>query len=431
MTDTSNSLQLSEDTDRLISTTESLCTQFREYERILTLCKKQESVLRKTLSTHEKHKKTLQNRISSVKKKADTSTSLQALHRASSLSRDVNYSLPTNASWPISYIVGKLNVVIQDRDRRFNYKMDYESFKRTFSITSFILSLVAFFLPQLSVPRVIVSAYDCTLLVFQLLFHLGLLFRESILIKNGSSINHYWIIHHYSTTILLFLLLICPFDTNYLRIRAHIAVFSMLTSLFHFIRHKQAMHRYYADLATERAHFMDVIDHQRELGVDSCEFHRSRSNYFPISGIIIGICAIAIHVYQNFIGILASSISFKQSNYDALFWTGLLLTFLGIGNCVTTTVIIISKIKSFSKNTLRHTSKSKTVPGFPNKKLTIPALHKLYAHLTENEVDSDESSCTETEEKRRSVENFGIGFSRVSPSPSRPKGPIRESRFVR
>ncbi|KAL0245011.1 hypothetical protein GEMRC1_009091 [Eukaryota sp. GEM-RC1] len=289
----------------------------------------------------------------------------------------------------MSFVLGKLDVVMPTRDKRFNYKLDYEGFKRRFSIVSLILALFAFVLPRLSLPTVAVSTYDSVLLVCQLFFHVGLLFRESILIKNGSRINQYWILHHYGTTLLLFLLLITPFNDQYLRIRSHIALFSMCTSLFHFIRHKRAMQRYYADLATEQAHFMDVIDSTRELGIED----NSSWLNLPLSSLMVGLTAVGMHAYQNFIGLLATYISFQDRRYDALFWTGIVLFLLGIGNCVTTLIILFSRIGSRGPN-----HRSRSVPGFPNKKLTIPALHKMYAHLTENECDSDESSTTEFEE---------------------------------
>ncbi|KAL0214409.1 hypothetical protein P9112_006593 [Eukaryota sp. TZLM1-RC] len=388
----SSSLELTEQAERLRTLNENLLNQHREYIRLVKDVATKQKELRSSLEKHSKQRLTLRDNLRRIKKRKDLTGPVSSLARADVLNHDVTTTLPTSTSWPINYMLGGLDVVMPHREIRFKYKLGYEDFKRKSSIFSFLLALFAFILPYLSQSNVAISTYDCCILLFQFFFHISLIFKESILIKNGSKINRYWILHHYSSTILLFLLLICRFDSLYLTIRSHIAIFSMLGSAFHYIRHKRAISKFYADLATERAHFMDLIDSTRELGVED----PSVSYKLPLSVIFIGICAVGIHVYQNFIGIMTILVSWSQRTFDTLFWTGILLTCLGIGNFLTTLFILFSKLKHGQP--FRYSPRTRPIPGFPNKKITIPVLHQLYAHVTENE-DSDESSTTEIEFK--------------------------------
>jgi len=107
----------------------------------------------------------------------------------------------------VELVLGRMSCKLLHDGERFAYKNDYEKFKRR-SIAPFLVMVLLSFVFTHSAPL------KCLLQMWSMFYFASLALRENILLANGSHIRRWWIIHHYLSAILSFILLVWPASTE-------------------------------------------------------------------------------------------------------------------------------------------------------------------------------------------------------------------------
>eukprot|EP00800_Vazella_pourtalesii_P011559 TRINITY_DN2783_c1_g2_i3.p1 TRINITY_DN2783_c1_g2~~TRINITY_DN2783_c1_g2_i3.p1 ORF type:complete len:306 (-),score=54.55 TRINITY_DN2783_c1_g2_i3:60-977(-) len=119
----------------------------------------------------------------------------------SSFCDDTTDKLPSDENGFLLWVViGKLNVRFGDYDLKIQYKKAYERFKLISNGLAVTVVLLTWFF---HIPQIIMYS-------LLLWYYFTLTIREHILIKNGSKIKSWWLLHHYITIIITMLLLTWP-----------------------------------------------------------------------------------------------------------------------------------------------------------------------------------------------------------------------------
>lgn len=116
-------------------------------------------------------------------------------------------SLPTKSGRYLRVIMGNVDVSILDKNEKYRYKEQYESFKLIVNLIGGILATTNFFLGYRVLDLVfffLIVWYYCTLTI-----------RESILIVNGSRIKGWWRAHHFVSCVVGGVLLVWPDGVPY------------------------------------------------------------------------------------------------------------------------------------------------------------------------------------------------------------------------
>jgi hypothetical protein len=111
-------------------------------------------------------------------------------------------TLPTKSGRYLRVIMGNVDVSILDKNEKYRYKEQYESFKLIVNLIGGILATTNFFLGYRVLDLVfffLIVWYYCTLTI-----------RESILIVNGSRIKGWWRAHHFVSCVVGGVLLVWP-----------------------------------------------------------------------------------------------------------------------------------------------------------------------------------------------------------------------------
>eukprot|EP00088_Acartia_fossae_P049003 TRINITY_DN5369_c0_g1_i5.p1 TRINITY_DN5369_c0_g1~~TRINITY_DN5369_c0_g1_i5.p1 ORF type:complete len:534 (-),score=115.31 TRINITY_DN5369_c0_g1_i5:331-1932(-) len=116
-------------------------------------------------------------------------------------------TLPTKSGRYLRVIMGNVDVSILDKNEKYRYKEQYESFKLIVNLIGGILATTNFFLDYRILDLVfffLIVWYYCTLTI-----------RESILIVNGSRIKGWWRAHHFVSCVVGGVLLVWPDGPTY------------------------------------------------------------------------------------------------------------------------------------------------------------------------------------------------------------------------
>ncbi|XP_063965974.1 ion channel TACAN-like isoform X2 [Lytechinus pictus] len=133
-------------------------------------------------------------------------------------------TLPRSNNFFLSTTLGPVSVSILSKKDRFAYKEEYEQFKLYLSIIMLVGATInTFFIKN----RICDACYHF-LLVW---YYCTLVIRESILRHNGSRIKGWWVVHHYLTVVLTSILLIWPDSVSYRMFRNQFMLFSLYLSV--------------------------------------------------------------------------------------------------------------------------------------------------------------------------------------------------------
>lgn len=186
---------------------------------------------------HQKYRlKAIQNMMSHVNPSNDEEKAVlddlekDVFRRKAQLSQ-MEDSLPRESGRYLKIILGTyVNVSILDKERRFNYKDQYEQFKLIVNVIAFGLALFNLYFESRLLDLVfmfLIVWYYCTLTI-----------RESILKINGSRIKGWWRAHHFLSTALGGVLLVWPDGECYQLFRDTFMWFIVYVAFLQYLQYK-------------------------------------------------------------------------------------------------------------------------------------------------------------------------------------------------
>jgi hypothetical protein len=168
------------------------------------------------------------------------------------------------------------------------------------------------------------------------------------LVVNGSNIKGWWIIHHYLSVLLCTTLLTWP-DTEYFqRFRTPFYVYALYTSLTQVLQYKYQMQRLYVIKTLGKANAMDVANSDSVQGVLSRSFLLLLP--FVFFGQLMQLYNGSILIKWGVTDAYKVGWNFKEWPEWQLFVVGLEFLTLGVGNFLTTAIIMRKKMSGRKKN---------------------------------------------------------------------------------
>ena len=136
--------------------------------------------------------------------------------------------LPAESGTYLKIILGNVNVSILDKKARYDYKDQYEQFKLIVNLIGFVLSCTNLYIQYRVLDLLfmfLIVWYYCTLTI-----------RESILRVNGSRIKGWWRAHHFITTIVGGVLLVWPDGNCYQTFRPQLMWFNVYLAFLQYLQ---------------------------------------------------------------------------------------------------------------------------------------------------------------------------------------------------
>ncbi|XP_048733010.1 ion channel TACAN-like [Ostrea edulis] len=175
---------------------------------------------------------------------------LEMLHRKSQF-REMEEFLPHKNGIYLSIILGSVSVSLLNKEDKYAYKHNYETFKATVSYFSMALSLILLFVSEYrwldAVLHFLLVWYYCTLTI-----------RENILMVNGSRIKGWWVTHHFISTVCAALTLIWPDSYTYKSFRGQYSLFSCYLSFLYIVQFFYQKGALYRLRSLGQRHEMDI-----------------------------------------------------------------------------------------------------------------------------------------------------------------------------
>ncbi|XP_065891141.1 ion channel TACAN-like [Dysidea avara] len=167
--------------------------------------------------------------------------------------KKIRETLPQPNNLFLRSIVGSINVTIPNSEDKLVYKERYENFKRNVTIVICILSLLAIWIRGYTrLPEFILQFVSAW-------FYLALTVREQILIRNGSKISTWWVLHHYFSIAIAGIFLIWPEGECYRNFQMQFLYFTLTISGIMYLQFIYQKGQLYKLRTLGRAHQMDFV----------------------------------------------------------------------------------------------------------------------------------------------------------------------------
>ncbi|EFC40706.1 predicted protein [Naegleria gruberi] len=230
-------------------------------------------------------------------------------------------------------------VLVGDDSKKFNFKKEYESFKYKCTVWNIPFTLLLYFFIQ---SRAIDTLYQ----LYLTYFYLTLALRENILAVNGSNIKAWWIRHHYLSIFLVITMLTWPETAFYQAYRPYFLLYALYASIVQVLQYKYQKERLYVRTAIGKSNMMDVANSDSsQVVVES-----SLALVFLLPFIFIGQIFQVYNAYKLFDWGLLHPESFGGITVEwQVYANGLLFLILALGNFVTTTEVLVKKVKRVKK----------------------------------------------------------------------------------
>ncbi|XP_028134123.1 transmembrane protein 120 homolog [Diabrotica virgifera virgifera] len=188
--------ELAEDYKKLDALNEVYLKKIKEVQALQDNCKK-----------HIIHQRYRMQKLSQSLKDVPEDPKTKELHemfaeREASL-QDIEQNLPRKSDrYMLKFILGRIDVSFLNKERKFQYKEDYEKFKLVCHFIAFVLCITLSHYNYRFLDKIFagfLAWYYCTISI-----------RESILKVNGSRIKGWWRVHHILSIVSSGLLLTWP-----------------------------------------------------------------------------------------------------------------------------------------------------------------------------------------------------------------------------
>ncbi|XP_063061506.1 transmembrane protein 120A-like [Engraulis encrasicolus] len=233
--------------------------------------------------------------------------------------------LPKKNGIYLNLVLGSVNVNLLSKKSKTAYKDEYEKFKLKVTVVLLILASLCFFFSYRFV--------DAVLNFLLVWFYCTLTIRESVLIRNGSRIKGWWVVHHYISTFLSGVMLTWPDGMLYQMFRNQFLAYSIYQSFL------QLLQYYYQSGCLYRLKALGER-HNLDLTVEGFQSWMWRGLTFLLPFLFFG------HFWQLFNGISL----YRMSNLPEcvewqVFTCGLCFLVLFTGNFFTTVAVVRHKVQ--------------------------------------------------------------------------------------
>eukprot|EP00823_Brevimastigomonas_motovehiculus_P009254 TRINITY_DN8922_c0_g1_i1.p1 TRINITY_DN8922_c0_g1~~TRINITY_DN8922_c0_g1_i1.p1 ORF type:complete len:377 (+),score=44.18 TRINITY_DN8922_c0_g1_i1:73-1203(+) len=236
-----------------------------------------------------------------------------------------------NESLFLRLFMGSVNVKFWKQGEKLQFKKEYEKFKFR---TTFIFLLFPIIILFVTAHPLLFTLHQ----VWLLYYYISLSIRSNILQANGSQIFSWWIFHHYITMVICVVLLAAPFDhALHQEIIFSAEVFALWQGLVMIITNEYTRKRLYVRQSLGKASIMDV---------ESPETIVEKPTNLKILLPLLFVTYTA-QIYLGSHAVLRFFTSMIFLSFDQLSWQllviGLLWFVLGVGNVITTVLVIWNK----------------------------------------------------------------------------------------
>lgn len=178
----------------------------------------------------------------------------------------IRETLPQLNNLFLRSIVGSINVTLPNGEDKLVYKERYENFKRNVTIAIICLTFLCFWFKDY-------TRFPEFILQFMLAwFYLALTVREHILIRNGSKIATWWVLHHYFSIAISGIFLIWPDSECYRNFQMQFLYFTLTLAGIMYLQFIYQKGQLYKLRTLGKAHKMDVVQDSgirtRSMGSD-------------------------------------------------------------------------------------------------------------------------------------------------------------------
>jgi hypothetical protein len=156
-------------------------------------------------------------------------------------------------------IIGDISVTLPYKEDRVTYKSEYESFKMFHTVLIFLLSVFSLIFSDY---WILGSLVHCV----SVWYYFTVTLRELILISNGSSINWWWMTHHYCSIAVSGLLLAWPPGECYQAFKNQFMLFTTILSFVMALQFRYQRAKMYRKVALGLKHHMSV-SHESKIAI--------------------------------------------------------------------------------------------------------------------------------------------------------------------
>jgi len=232
--------------------------------------------------------------------------------------------LPKESGKYLKLILGNVNVSILDQKTRYDYKDQYEQFKLILNIIGFFLSVLCIYFQH----RIL----DVVFIFLILWYYCTLTIRESILRVNGSRIRGWWRAHHFISTVTGGVLLVWPDGECYQSFRHQFMLFNMYLGFLQYLQFTYQKGCLYRLRSLGERNDMDIT-------IDGFHSWMWKGLSFLLPFLYIGYLWQLYNAYTLYYLIYEPCSSWQIPVLSLIFFT------LGVGNIITTSWTIPSKIR--------------------------------------------------------------------------------------
>lgn len=242
----------------------------------------------------------------------------------------------------VEAVLGRMNCKLYREGERFSYKNDYERFKRR-SVAPFLVMVAASFYWTHSAPL------KCLLQMWSMFYFASLALRENILLANGSHIRRWWIVHHYLSALLSFVLLVWPGPTDtYQRFRPVFLTYTLGHLAVQTLQSQYQLARLYKMVALGKASPMDVTG-------EASPVHSWAPNVVVLYPFVTAVQLAQLYCAYRLLHMAWATRTFVEWYIPA---AGAIFLVLGIGNIVATNSVYVSKWLAWKEHRVQHEKES-------------------------------------------------------------------------
>lgn len=254
------------------------------------------------------------------------------LRRQSQLNQ-MTESLPKQSGRYLRVIMGNVDVSILDKNEKYKYKEQYESFKLIVNLIGGLLATANFFLNNRVLDLIfffLIVWYYCTLTI-----------RESILIVNGSRIKGWWRVHHFISCAAGGVLLVWPDGPAYREFRDQLMLNNMYIAFLQYLQYVYQRGCLYRLRSLGERQDMDIT-------IDGFHSWMWKGLGFLLPFLFIGYFA---QLYNSYTLYLLTS--HPNATWQVPVLAGIFLL-LGAGNIITTSMTIPMKWLEFKSSSIKY-----------------------------------------------------------------------------
>lgn len=253
----------------------------------------------------------------------------ERFRRLSDVLSSIEASRPLTIPLILWLAMGNIKLILSGRER-LTYKASYEQFKMFATITHLTLNIILLLLDQW-------CWLDATSNFFLLYTYSAMTLREHVLRSNGSSMQRWWVWHHYLCVVLAGVMVVWPAGGSYYQMRTHLLVFGMWTAAVQLLQYKYQMGRLYTLRALSRVSPM-------QMTTDSASVHIFNTLGFLLPFLLLG-HTMQFYTSYRFLK-LSMALGWVEWQLTAI---GLLFGAIGTGNITTTIYTLYLKWRNRRK----------------------------------------------------------------------------------